>query len=232
MKNRVYASICKAITLQHKLLAVLIDPDKFDITNTVSFLNTLPKETTHLFVGGSTAQHSETESVVIALKKESQLPIVLFPGNESQVTHQADALLFLTLISGRNPEYLIGQQVKAADKIDRTLLETIATSYVLIDGGNQSAIARVSQTNPLPQDDIMNIVNTAKAGELLGQSMVYLEAGSGALKPVSIEIIKAVKQAITIPLIVGGGIRKQEQRVAAYQAGADMVVMGTQFETN
>jgi len=183
-------------------------------------------------VGGSTVENGETETTVTSLKKDSSLPIILFPGNESQITNKADALLFLSLISGRNPKYLIGQQVKAVSKLRRNHLEVIPTGYILIDGGIQSTVEKVSETSPISQNNIQAIVDTAKAGEYLGKKLIYLEAGSGAKFPVNTNVISAVKKEIQIPLLVGGGIRTENQKREAYKAGADMVVMGTFFENN
>jgi len=134
------------------------------------------------------------------------------------------------LLSGTNPEYLVGQQIKAVPKLRKANLEVIPTAYLLIEGGTESAVQRVTETTALPQDDLQRIVDTAKAGEYMGGKLVYLEAGSGAKIPVSPSIIEAVKREIHIPLIVGGGIRMPEQLQAAYKAGADMVVMGTAYE--
>lgn len=218
------------VTSDKKLLAILIDPDKFAEENVSDFLSRIPEETSHLFVGGSTVASNKTKVTVMALKKETNLPVFLFPGNYEQITNTADALLFLSLLSGRNPEYLIGQQVKAVPNLIKTKLEVLPTGYILIDGENESAVARVSETLPMPQNNIDAIVNTALAGEFLGAKLIYLEAGSGAKTPVSSKIIEAVKKAIKIPLIVGGGIRTKIQKKTAYDAGANMVVMGTVFE--
>jgi putative glycerol-1-phosphate prenyltransferase len=231
MGNTVYSDLTKAIANGKKLLAILIDPDKFDTRNVDAFLKRIPKATTHLFVGGSTATNGHTQAAVQAFRNSVALPIVLFPGHHSQITATADALLFLSLLSGRNAEYLIGQQVKAVDALKNSSLETIATGYILIDGGNQSAVARVSGTQPLCQNDVQTIVHTALAGQYMGAKLLYLEAGSGAAIPVAPKIISEVKKAIAIPLIVGGGIKTQQQLQNAHNAGADLVVMGTAFET-
>jgi len=232
VKKEFFQSFTKAISKKEKQLAILIDPDVFDNSETKLFLNKLPSNITHLFVGGSTVEKNKTEATVTALKKHSSLPVFLFPGDESQITLKADAMLFLSLISGRNPEYLIGQQIRAISKLRDTDLEIIATGYILIDGGSQSAVERVSGTLPMPQEDIQSIVNTALAGEYLGKKIIYLEAGSGAKYPVNTNVIEAVKKAISIPLLVGGGIKSDKQRKEAYDAGADMVIMGTFFENN
>lgn len=230
MQGVFYSEILNTIKRGDKSLAILIDPEKFDVTRTDQFVNALPIETTHLFVGGSTDAHNQIEQVVKALKHECFYPIFLFPGSHSQITETADALLFLSLHSGRNPEYLIGQQVKAAAQLKNTNLEIIPTSYLLIDGGHFSAVARVSETEPISQNNVSQIVDTALAGQLIGAKLLYLEAGSGAKVPVSLAIITKVKEVLTIPLIVGGGIRTAAQREEAYNAGADVVVMGTVYE--
>lgn len=230
MEGKFYQSLQKSIDAKRKLLAILIDPEKFQISEIDFFLHKIPKETTHLFVGGSTVLNGESENVVKTLKEKTQLPIFLFPGDYTQITNHADALLFLSLLSGRNSEYLIGQQVKSIPKLRKTSLEIISTSYILIDGGTDSAIAKVTHTIPMPQNNVETIVNTVLAGQYMGAKLVYLEAGSGAKIPVRPEIISAVKKEIKIPLIVGGGIRTEAQKQTAYEAGADMIVMGTFFE--
>jgi putative glycerol-1-phosphate prenyltransferase len=230
MEGIFYKSFLKRIDEKEKQLTILIDPDKFNISEAKSFLKKLPKKTTHLFVGGSTVANGETEATVQALKAETKLPIFLFPGDHSQITPLADALLFLTLLSGRNAEYLVGQQIKSISKLKNSSLEIISTGYILINGGNDSAVSKVTNTEPLPQENIENIVHTALAGQFMGAKLIYLEAGSGAKFPVKPEIISEVKKAINIPLIVGGGIKTEAQKNTAYEAGGDMVVMGTAFE--
>lgn len=220
----------EAFLQQKKLLAILIDPDKFETTSAAVFLKEIPKETTHLFVGGSTVHEGTTEKAVKVLKQVSELPIILFPGDHSQITAAADAILFLSLLSGRNAEYLIGQHVISVPALKKTSLEVIPTAYLLIDGGNNSAVARVTGTEPISQNATESIVNTAKAGEFMGKKLIYLEAGSGAQFPVKPEIISAVKKEVNLPIIVGGGIKNETQKQAAYNAGATMVVMGTAFE--
>lgn len=213
-----------------KLLSVLVDPDKFDENKASEFIQKLPAEASHIFVGGSTVEKGRTCEVVKVIKNLSQLPVILFPGDHSQISPYADALLFLSLISGRNPEFLIEQQVRSVEKIKNTNLEIIPTGYILIDGGNETSVQKVSKTIPLNQDEISQIVNTALAGQYSGKKLLYLEAGSGAVFPVSAEIIQNVKSALDIPVIVGGGIRSIQQLQKAYEAGADMVVIGTAFE--
>jgi len=230
MDKLFYNAILKSVKANEKLLAILIDPDKFDIVEIDAFLNKIPNNTTHLFVGGSTVSNGETEGVVKALKQNTKLPIFLFPGDYSHITSLADVLLFLTLLSGRNAEYLVGQQVKSIAKLKDSPLEIIPTGYLLIDGGNHSSVSKVTATEPISQENAQDVVHTALAGQYMGAKLIYLEAGSGAKFPVKPEIIKKVKEAIKIPLIVGGGIRSESQKQAAYLAGADMIVMGTAFE--
>lgn len=213
-----------------KQLAVLIDPEKFDPATAPEFLRKMPFLTTHIFIGGSTVTSEEMEACITAIKAETILPLVLFPGDYRQISDSADALLFLSLLSGRNPEYLIGQQVKSVPFLRKSKLEVIPTGYLLIDGGKECAVQRVSETEPLDPHNLDLVVNTALAGRFLGKQLIYLEAGSGALNPVAPKVISKVKAVVDLPLIVGGGIRTREQLQSAYSAGADMVVIGTAFE--
>lgn len=227
----IYQNIITSISKGEKLLAVLIDPDKSDTSKVSDFIKKVNKSiASHIFVGGSKVNDNDTEVLVSEIKKNTELPIVLFPGDVTQITDKADALLFLSLISGRNPEYLIGKHIQAVSKLKGTNLEVIPTGYVLIDGGKDSAVQKVTTTHPLPITDINHIVDTAKAGELLGMQLIYLEAGSGAKNQISTEIIRSVKTELSIPLIVGGGIKSVTQMKKAYDAGADLVVIGTAFE--
>lgn len=229
----VYKNIQKAVAKGEKLFTVLIDPDKFSLKNTVSFIkNVNASITTHIFVGGSAVEKSVTAILVSEIKKYTELPIVLFPGDVSQITNTADSILFLSLLSGRNPEYLIGKHVEAIPKLRASQLEVIPTGYILIDGGTTTATSLVTKTEALTVENIQHIVDTAKAGELLGLKLMYLEAGSGAKNAVSKEIIQKVKEDVNIPIIVGGGIKTKEQLQLAYNSGADMVVVGTAFEQN
>jgi len=229
--NQIYKNIQSTIARGEKLLAVLIDPDKMDIEMASDFIKKVNKSiATHIFVGGSTVEKEATQALVSEIKQFTHLPIVLFPGDVTQITDSADAILFLSLISGRNPEYLIGKHIDAVSKLKATNLEVIPTGYILIENGNETAVQKVTDTKPMSRTNIQSIVHTAKAGELLGMKLIYLEAGSGATHPVNREIISAVKQELNIPLIVGGGIRTKEQLNKAYDFGADLVVIGTAFE--
>lgn len=229
--HSVIQNILQAKAAGKKLLAILVDPDKFDPAIAPEFMRGLPKNATHIFIGGSTVNQGETQELVKAFKSCTAMPLVLFPGDYTQLAPQANAVLYLSLLSGSNPEYLVGQQLKAVPFLNKNKLEVIPTGYILIDGGNESAVAKVTQTEPLSQEASEQIVSTAKMSEYLGKQLVYLEAGSGAQIPVAPDIIKQVREVLNIPLVVGGGIRTQEQLQIAYQAGADMVVMGTAFES-
>ena len=227
----IYKNILLAKKEGKKLLAVLIDPEKIAIENIPSFFEKAHQSVaTHIFVGGSTVNDKATGVLVAKIKTDTQLPVVLFPGDVSQITNHADALLFLSLISGDNPEYLIGKHVQAVSKLRDSNLEVIPTGYILIENGKQTSVEKVTHTTPLNRDHAQKIVDTAKAGELLGMKLIYLEAGSGALQPVPLEIISFVKKEINIPLIVGGGIRNKQQLEDVYKYGADLVVIGTAFE--
>lgn len=227
----IYQSILFAKQQNKKLLAVLIDPEKIDIENISLFFEKVHQSiTTHIFVGGSTDKNSQIEIVVSEIKKITKLPVILFPGDVNQITNKADGILFLSLISGQNPEYLINQQIKSVSKLKSTNLEIIPTGYILIDGKKETTVQKVSNTKPISQNNLELILNTALAGEYSGKKLIYLEAGSGATEPVSKKIIKEVSQILSIPLIVGGGIRTRQQLNKAFDAGATIVVIGTAFE--
>ena len=220
------------MTLRHRSLALLLDPEKADLTR-LSFTDECHPD--YLFVGGSTG--GDPTDFVKNLKSaisnlQAKIPIILFPGNSSQFTPEADGILFLSLLSGRNPEFLVNQQVKAARAIRDSQTDFVPTAYILIDGGVETSTMRVSQTKPLDPADIDTIVDTCIAAELMGKKAIYLEAGSGAIHPVSSQIIKAVREKTSVTLIVGGGIRTPEAMQTAYKAGADVVVIGNHFETH
>ncbi|RXJ52186.1 geranylgeranylglyceryl/heptaprenylglyceryl phosphate synthase [Gelidibacter gilvus] len=232
-KKNLYQDILTAISLKEKLLAVLIDPDKLKLEAVSTFMIKLKASSaTHIFVGGSTVEENETDLLIQELKRWTKLPILIFPGDVSQLSSHADGLLFLSLVSGRNPDYLIGKQVEAVSVLRTMQLEIIPTGYLLIENGKKTAVERVTKTHPLNRQNIQTIVDTAKAAELLGMKCIYLEAGSGAIDPINSEIIQSVKRELQIPLIVGGGIKSKNQLDAAYHSGADLVVIGTAFEEN
>ena len=209
----------------HKMLTVLLDPEK-NIRLTGENLN----RADYIFVGGSSG--TITKEFIEQIRTLTHRPIVLFPGNVSQFTPQADAILYLSLLSGRNPETLVGQQIMAARAIQDSGIEVIPMGYILIDGGRVSSVERASHTSPLHPSDIDAIVDTAIAAQLMGKRLVYLEAGSGALSPVPQQVVQEVRHRLQIPLIVGGGIGTPEQMQQIFDAGADMVVIGNHFENH
>lgn len=230
MKN-IYNAIITS--KNQKLLAILLDPEKLTLDSLaplVEKINASPA--THILVGGSSFEGNHLDELIQTIKKNTDLPILLFPGNPSQISAEADGILFLTLLSGRNPDYLIEHQVNAVPFLKKTHLEVISTGYILIESGNETSVQKVSQTQPLKRDNAEYILQTAQAGELIGNKLIYLEAGSGAKWAVPNEIIELVAQNITIPVLVGGGIRSKEAIENAYKAGATMVVIGTAFEND
>jgi phosphoglycerol geranylgeranyltransferase len=229
----IYTQILQSKQKKEKLLAILLDPDKI-VWDKLEFLIEKIRQSpaTHIFIGGSHVQNNILDELIVCLKEKINLPIVLFPGNPSQISDQADAILFLSLISGRNPDYLIEHQVDAVPILTKTQLEIISTGYMLIESGSETAVARVSKTKPLDRNNIDYAMHTAQAGEMLGYKLIYLEAGSGAKQAVPVEMIRKVINNIEIPLIVGGGIIDLQGIQKAYDAGADLVVIGTAFEND
>lgn len=235
--------ILTSITKANRNLAILIDPEKMKMEAVSAFAKAIPKTISYLqkkldihqfffFVGGSSMENVDFNLWIQTLKENTEIPIVIFPGSHTQLSENADGLLFINLISGRNPEYLIEQQVHAAQQLKKTSLEIIPTGYLIIDGGKETAVQRVSKTEPLLQKDISSIINHAYAAQLMGNQLIYLEAGSGAKQPVSINIVTDVSNQIDIPLIVGGGLRTITQIEETFKAGAKMVVIGTAIEEN
>ncbi len=224
--------ILNKIKRDKKQMVILIDPDKENNDSLLKFckkLNKIPVD--YLFVGGSLLQKNIDETINI-LKKNSDLPIILFPGSLLQISDNADAILLLSLISGRNPDFLIGNHVIAANFLKRSKLEILPTAYLLIESGNITSVEYISNTKPIPRNKIDIAVATAIAGEILGLKLIYLEAGSGAKKSVNLKMIEEVKKNISIPLIVGGGIKSRNKIDKIYKAGADIVVIGTALEKN
>jgi phosphoglycerol geranylgeranyltransferase len=210
-------------------LVVLVDPDKFD----PKLIDLADKGKVSFFlVGGSELKKNNISAIVSQIKKRSSKPVILFPGNEQQVCKNADGLLMLSLISGRNPEFLIGKHVKAVPLIRKNKLKTFPVGYILVNGERTSSTQKVTKTKALDPSDKKNIINTALAGELLGMKAIYLEAGSGAKKEVNSGLVKAVKNEIGIPLFVGGGIDSYKKAKQAVDAGANYVVVGNALEKN
>ncbi len=229
----IYNRLLEAKQKGRKQLAVLIDPDK---TNREAILH-LTKlaaqcQVDYFFWGGSIITSDSAEYYLSLLRAHTEIPVVLFPGSVYQLTDQADALLLLSLISGRNPDLLIGQQVLAAPRIRRLGLEAISTGYMLIDGGNPSSVSYMSNTQPIPADKIEIACSTALAGEMLGMKLIYLDAGSGARRAVSANMVRAVRKTVNCPLIVGGGLSNPEAVHEVLKAGADCIVVGNSLEEN
>ena len=226
----------KTVILDHfkqskKAIAVLIDPEKCD--NGTRLLELLEKSAfagvDYLFIGGSTVTRKEFSETVNYIKAHSSIPLIIFPGSSQQISEQADAILYLSLLSGRNPDFLIGHHVQSAAELFEMDIEIIPTAYLLIDGGTQSSVAYVSQTTPIPRDNSTIIRNTAIAGKLQGKQLLYLDAGSGARFSVPSERIKEL-QSIELPIIVGGGITTIEQIEELHKAGTNIVVIGNKLE--
>ncbi|MBX3103100.1 MAG: geranylgeranylglyceryl/heptaprenylglyceryl phosphate synthase [Bacteroidetes bacterium] len=184
----------------------------------------------YLFIGGSLANAQATEQLAELARRHSTLPVILFPGSPQQLTHAAHAVFFLSLISGRNPEYLIGHHVAAAAQLEHMALEVLPTGYLLVDCGRPTSASYISNTQPLPYDKPELARYTALAGQYLGLQLLYLDGGSGAMRPISPRMIQAVRAAVQVPLIVGGGLRTAEDIAQALAAGADVVVVGTALE--
>ena len=231
--TNIYNQILKSKISNQKLLAILLDPDKIDLDKAEVLIEKINQSpATHIFIGGSLVENNILDELILKIKQNCDLPIVLFPGNPSQISDKADAILFLSLISGRNPDFLIDHQVKAVPILKKTQLEIISTGYILIESWTQTAVERVSKTKPLDRNNPDLALATAQAGEMLGNKLVYLEAGSGAKQAVPLEMIKKVSQNIQIPLLVGGGIIDLQGIQDAYDSGADLVVIGTAFEND
>jgi phosphoglycerol geranylgeranyltransferase len=227
----VYEKILLQKQHRQKSLAVLIDPDKQNdvlLAETVTIANSVKVD--FFLVGGSLLTTDNLQKTFLFIKEKSSIPVILFPGNATHIVNDADAVLFLSLISGRNPDLLIGQQVQAAPLLKVSGMETISTGYILIDGGKPTTVSYVSNTVPIPADKPEIAAATALAGEMLGMKCIYLEAGSGAKNPVPENTIRTVRKNISVPLIVGGGIRTPEKAIAACEAGADIIVIGNAAE--
>ena len=214
---------------QRKCLAILIDPDKFDSTALISLANDVGC-VDFIFVGGSLVSGGAWDECVKMIKRHTQIPVVLFPGSVMQISNAADGILLLSLLSGRNADYLIGNHVIAAPYLAQSNLEIIPTGYLLIDSGVPTTASYMSNSTPIPYNKPDIARCTALAGEQLGLKLIYLDTGSGAAKTVSTEMVKQVKQSLSIPLIVGGGIRTVQEAQAIFEAGADLIVVGNACE--
>jgi putative glycerol-1-phosphate prenyltransferase len=216
----------------NKSIALLLDPDKANGDSLREILKIADEnKTDYIFAGGSLT-FTGIDILIDEIKKLSQIPVVLFPGNLLQLTLKADMILLLSLISGRNPELLIGNHVIAAPHLKNVRKKLISVGYILINCGNKTSVEYISQTEAIPSGKPEIAVATALAGEMLGLQMIYLEAGSGAANPVPVNLVKAVRQNISIPLAVGGGIKNKEEVEQLFNAGADLIVLGNACEKN
>jgi len=214
------------------MFALHVDPDKHDDASLVRIAKASGRNGVDFILTGGSLISNPIEHVVNVLKENTDVPVFLFPGNVMQISGNADGIFLLCLISGRNPEYLIGNHVIAAPILKKTKLEIIPTSYILIENGRLTSVEYISNTKPIPADKVELAVATALAGEMLGHKLLYLEAGSGAIEPVKTNLIAEVKRNISIPLIVGGGIQTPDQVKAIYKSGADAIVIGTALEND
>jgi phosphoglycerol geranylgeranyltransferase len=231
MTNRIYQSLLQKKAKGQKSFAVLVDPDKVTVDK-IDELTTLAIDASvdYLFIGGSLVISNRLDEVVQQVKKNCDIPVVLFPGSPSQVSQYADALLYLSLISGRNPELLIGQHVISAPFVKQTGIEIMSTGYMVIDGGAPTTVSYISNALPIPADKNEIAMCTAMAGEMLGMKLIYMDAGSGAKRPIAESMIEKVSEVIEAPLIIGGGITDPEKAYRNCKAGADVIVIGNAIE--
>ncbi|PIQ21350.1 MAG: geranylgeranylglyceryl/heptaprenylglyceryl phosphate synthase [Cytophagales bacterium CG18_big_fil_WC_8_21_14_2_50_42_9] len=214
-----------------KSFAVLLDPDNLHEASCPDIIRLCNQNNVaYIFVGGSLLTKSTQTQLIRQIKQLTAIPVILFPSHSLHIDPQADAILLLSLISGRNPEFLIGQHVLAAPLLKESKLTVLPTAYILVDSGRQTTASYMSGTTPLPHDKPSIAASTALAGELLGLQFIYLDGGSGALHPVTSDMIQAVRKTISVPLIVGGGINTVQKASAALAAGADIIVVGNQVE--
>jgi putative glycerol-1-phosphate prenyltransferase len=231
MPQGIYQSLLDKKTKGLKSFAVLVDPDKVDGRKADDLCRKAVEATVdYILVGGSLVVTNHLDEVVSRIKGNCNIPVILFPGSPSQLTRHADALLYLSLISGRNPELLIGQHVISAAAVRQSGLEIISTGYMVIDGGAPTTVSYISNASPIPADKYEIAVCTAMAGEMLGQKLIYMDAGSGAKKPIHEDMIAAVAKHVSIPVIVGGGITDPEKAYLNCKSGADLIVVGNAIE--
>ena len=227
----IYQSIINKVSSGKKMFAWLVDPDSYTSESLKSRLIIARDATVDLIlVGGSLVIKNRLDEIIRQIKSEVEIPVVIFPGNSMQINDKANAILFLSLISGRNPDYIIGRHVETAFMLKKSGLEIIPTGYIIIDTGFPTSVSYMSNTTPIPKNKAEIAISTAIAGELLGQKLIFLEGGSGANTPVYENIIRAVKSNIDIPLIVGGGITKLNHLESVMAAGADIIVVGNGIE--
>lgn len=224
--------ISKSLSNKEKLFALLIDPDQHTNESLINLIDHANQAKVDLLLIGGSLLNNDIDLTLETIKKWTDTPALLFPGNLLQITNKADGILLLSLISGRNPDLLIGNHVIASAYIKRSNLEVLPTGYILIDGGKPTSVEYMSNTKPIPGNKIDIAIATAMAGEMLGLQYIYLEAGSGANNSVNAQMIKGVKNNISIPLIVGGGIKDESQVKKIASSGADIIVVGNAVENN
>ena len=213
-----------------KRFALLVDPDKYDDTSLDELIIHINQDPPDLLLVGGSLVFKPIDISITALKLGTHLPVFIFPGNVIQLSDRADGILFLSMISGRNSEFLIGNHVLAAPHLNRSGIEVIPTGYMIIENGKSTSVEYMSNTRPIPAKKPEIAVATAMAGEMLGMKAIYLEAGSGAARPVGLDMIRAIRRKISLPMIVGGGITSADSAREVYDAGADMIVVGTALE--
>lgn len=231
MKQDIYTQLRERKLKGQKSFAVLIDPDKVNPSAVEQLVRlSVDAKVDYFLVGGSLVISNQLDEVVQQIKASCDIPVILFPGSPSQISNYADALLYLSLISGRNPELLIGQHVISAPFVKQSGLEIISTGYMVVDGGAPTTVSYISNATPLPSDKNEIAMCTAMAGEMLGMKVIYMDAGSGAKRAISENMIQAVAQQIEVPLIIGGGITDPEKAYRNCKAGADVIVIGNAIE--
>lgn len=231
MKQALYQEFIERKQTGRKSFAVLIDPDKVDNDKIDQLLHLATEaQVDYFFVGGSLVISSHLDDCIRQIKAHSHIPVILFPGSPSQVSKYADALLYLSLISGRNPELLIGQHVISAPFVKSSGLEILPTGYMVVDGGAPTTVSYISNATPIPADKNEIAMCTAMAGEMLGMKLIYMDAGSGAKRAITEAMIEKVARNIEIPLIIGGGITEPEKAYRNCKAGADVIVVGNAIE--
>jgi phosphoglycerol geranylgeranyltransferase len=231
MKDKLYQQLLERRKQGRKSFAVLIDPDKVNSSSIEQLVNlSVAAKVDYLFVGGSLVISDNLDECIQQIKASCDIPVILFPGSPSQVSKYADALFYLSLISGRNPELLIGQHVISAPFVKQSGLEIIPTGYMVIDGGAPTTVSYISNAAPIPADKNDIAMCTAMAGEMLGKKLIYMDAGSGAKRPITEQMIQRVSSHIESPLVVGGGIVDAEKAYLNCKAGADVIVVGNAIE--
>ncbi len=229
--GNIYQSLVQKKAQGKKSFAVLIDPDKVNDANMEHLIRlATDAHVDYFLVGGSLVISSYLDECIQYIKKCCSIPVVLFPGSPSQVSSYADGLLYLSLISGRNPELLIGQHVVSAPIVRKSGLEVMSTGYMVIDGGAPTTVSYISNATPLPSDKNEIAMCTAMAGEMLGMKLIYMDAGSGARRAIAETMIEKVASCIEVPLIIGGGITQPEKAYLNCKAGADVIVVGNAIE--